>query len=468
MSEPMRERVGERGLDGAPGGEGPATVTSRADGEEAVRQALLRALAPHPGGVVLAVSGGMDSMALLHAAARWAPRQVAMVATFDHGSGAHATEAAALVAAEARRLGLAVVRERGRDLPPTEAAWRAARWAFLRRVAKGCRAPVATAHTRDDQAETVFQRLLRGSGTRGLAGLAAPSSVVRPWLALPRAAVRGWGAAQGVPWLEDPANTDRRYQRVRVRLDWLPAAERADPGVVDWLVALGERAAAWRREVEALVDTLGVEPGGRRLRVPAAPLRRTSAAGRAVLWQALAGRVGVALDATGTRALVGFTTGTRRGAQLQLAGGARALCLGEGRIDAFELRAPGASRAVVPWDGHGALPPRAGGFRFRRVVAGTAPSPDSPWEFPVPADASVRVRPWRPGDRIRTAGAPAGRRVTRYLAEARIPAADRPAWPVVLLDGAVAWIPGICRSRAAPPRPGWSAPTWYRCELLPD
>jgi tRNA(Ile)-lysidine synthase len=471
MAERMAERMEGRmpGRDGAraPAGAAPEPPDG-SSGDDALRQALLRALAPHPGGVVLAVSGGMDSMALLHAAARWAPRQVVMVATFDHGSGAHAAEAAALVATEARRLGLAVVRERGRELPPTEAAWRAARWAFLRRVAKGCRAPVATAHTRDDQVETVFQRLLRGSGARGLAGLAAPSAVVRPWLALPRAAVRAWGAAEGVPSLEDPANTDRRYQRVRMRLDWLPAAERVDPGVGDWLVALGERAAAWRREVEALVDALGVEHGGRRLRVPAAPLRRTSAAGRAVLWQALAGRVGVPLDAAGTRALVGFTTGTRRGAQLQLAGGGRVLCLGEGGADWFEVRAPGASRTVVPWDGDGALPPRAGGFRFRRVAAGTAPSPDSPWEFPVPVEAAVRVRPWRPGDRIRTAGAPAGRRVTRYLAEARIPAADRPAWPVVLLDGAVAWIPGICRSLAAPPRPGWSAPTWYRCELLPD
>lgn len=435
---------------------------------EAVEGAI-RALAhTHPAGVVLAVSGGVDSMALLHAAARWAPAHVALVATFDHGSGASATEAASLVVAEARRLGLPVVRERGRGIPPTEAAWRAARWEFLRRVARGYRAPVATAHTRDDQAETVLQRLLRGSGARGLAGLAAPSAVLRPWLPLPRDTVRGWAIDHGVPAVEDPANGDRRYQRVRVRLDLLPALERVDPAVRDWLVALGDRAAAWRRDVDAYLDTLGVEITGRRARVPAAPLRQTTAAGRGVLWQAVAGRIGVALDAAGTRSLVRFTMAERRGARIHLAGGVEAWCVGHGVDDLLELRAVAPAAPPAPWAGVGTLPARAGGFRFRRVPPGVHVEPQSPWLFPVPAGADLGVRPWQSGDRIRTAGAPAGRRVARYLSEAGIPAADRPGWPVVLLDGAVCWIPGICRTPAPPPRPGRSAQTWYRCDPVPD
>lgn len=438
-------------------------------GQARVRDALHAALAPRRGGVVLAVSGGADSMALLHAAARWAPERVAVVATFDHGSGPVATEAAALVAAEARRLGLAVVRERGRGVAPAEAAWRAARWAFLRRVARGYRAPVATAHTRDDQVETVLQRLLRGSGTRGLAGLAAPSPIVRPWLGLARAEVREWGARHGVPSVEDPANEDRRYQRVRIRRELLPAMEAASPGAADWLGELGARAAAWRQEVEAYVDTLGIAVlPGRRIRVPAAPLRATTDPGRSVLWPAIAGRVGVALDASGTRSLVRFTMGDRRGAWIQLAGGVQVHCLGSGSADVFELRAAPSDVVWPVWEGVGALPARAGRWRFRRLPTGVLPGDDSLWVFPLPAEAAVLLRPWAPGDRIRTAGAPAGRRVTRYLSDAGVPPADRPRWPVVLVDGAVAWIPGVCRSPAAPSRPGRSADFWYHCEPLLD
>lgn len=463
------EGVGSMSASAGRAGDGADPTRDDAEADAgAVRGAVTALARAHPRGVVLAVSGGTDSMALLHAAARWAPGQVAMVATFDHGTGAHATEAAALVVAEARRLGVPVVRERGRGLPPTEAAWRAARWEFLRRVSRAYGAPVATAHTRDDQEETVLHRILRGSGARGLAGLAAPSAVVRPWLRLTRAEVRAWAHGVGAPSVDDPANWDRRYQRVRIRLELLPALERADPGFRAWLVALGDRAAAWRHEVETLVDALGIEVAGRRARVPAAPLRATSAAGRAVLWQAVAGRIGVALDRAGTRALVRFTMAQRRGARIQLAAGVQALCVGRGPEDRFELRAGPVTRPLESWSGVGRLPPRAGAFRFRRLPPGVHAEGDSPWEFPVPDAGDLQVRPWQSGDRIRTRGAPAGRRVARYLSEARVPAADRPGWPVVLLDDAIVWIPGVCRSFAPPSRPGWSALTWYRCEPVPD
>jgi tRNA(Ile)-lysidine synthase len=134
--------------------------------------------------VVLAVSGGRDSMALMYAVARWAPERLATVATFDHGTGGYATDAASLVVAQARRLGLTVVRERARTPASTEAEWRIARWDFLNRVARAYGARVATAHTRDDQVETIVMRLLRGAGTRGLAALSAPSPIVRPWLSV--------------------------------------------------------------------------------------------------------------------------------------------------------------------------------------------------------------------------------------------------------------------------------------------
>ena len=88
-----------------------------------MRARLVAALTQTDGPLVLAVSGGRDSMALMHAFARWAPDRIAVVATFDHATGPYATQAAALVVHEARRLGFAIVRERSRTPGTNEAEW---------------------------------------------------------------------------------------------------------------------------------------------------------------------------------------------------------------------------------------------------------------------------------------------------------------------------------------------------------
>ncbi len=451
-------------------------------GSGTILQATLDvALAPVVGGLVLAVSGGRDSMALLFAMARWAPDRIAAVATFDHGTGDHATSAASLVAAEGRRLGLTVVRERARTPAHGEAAWRAARWAFLERVGRAFRARVATAHTRDDQLETVVMRLLRGAGTRGLAALAAPSPVVRPWLAVSRDELARWALLERVPYLDDPMNASPAFLRTRVRHDLLPALEAATPGFGAGMLAVADRAAGWRREVDALIDAAGatVSPQGDRASMALAAVAGTSPEGRAVLWPALCARAGVTLDARGTRELVRFTTQSRRGAHVMVSGGAlvlhRAARPDEPPGDRFEVRrrATAVGRAATTaWQGSAeGLPPRFGRFRFRRwwpaaaePLPGEAPDEGELWVMGIPRDGVLRLRGWVAGDRIRTAGAPAGRRVTRYFAEAHVPALDRSGWPVVLVNDEVVWVPGVCRSRAAPSRPGWPELIWYRCE----
>jgi tRNA(Ile)-lysidine synthase len=416
--------------------------------------------------LVLAVSGGIDSMALLHAMARWAPERVAAVATFDHGTGDYATEAASLVAASARRLGLTVVRERARQTGSSEAAWRDARWSFLRRVARGFRARVATAHTRDDQLETIVMRGLRGSGARGLAALAAPSPVLRPWLGVSREELARWVRTEGVAYLEDPMNSSRRYLRGRVRHELLPALERVSPGFGDAMLGIGERAAAWRRDVERWLDEQGAQSshGGARWTLPVRVLESTTDAGRAVLWPALCARAGVTLDASGTRAAVRFTTSERVGAYIMLAGGATITRRRDARGELFEVRRTQAGGAA-PSEWHGAsdaLPLRYGRWRFRRL--GVEPLASDAWSIGLPAGTAVVVRPWAHGDRIRTAGAPAGRRVTRYFSESRVPVLDRPSWPVLLVADEPAWVPGVCRGLAAPSRSGRPELIWYRCE----
>ena len=436
-----------------------------------LRTTLHAALASAPGPLVLAVSGGCDSMALLHATARWAPNRVTAVATFDHASGQFATDAASLVAAEARRLGFTVVRERARTTGASEAIWRAARWHFLHRVAKAHGARVVTGHTRDDQIETVVMRLLRGAGARGLAALAATSPIIRPWLRLSRRDISAWVTHERVPFLEDPSNASPQYMRGRLRHDLLPLLEQAHPGFGAEMFTIGNSAAEWRRNVDQFVDTLGIwSPHAGALRVPVVALSSTSDAGLAVLWPALFARLHVALDAQGTAALVRFTNGGRRGAYITLAGGAIAMRNGAGATEWFELRGATAVSDQTPtWQGQwNGIPRKFGAWRWRRMELCTTADASDLWCCALPEHEFVKIRAWHAGDRIRTPGAEAGRRVTRYFSEAHIPALDRPTWPVVLVADEVVWIPGICRSVAAPRWPGRPDLTWYRCEREHD
>lgn len=445
--------------------------------ETVLRAAVEVALERVTGPLVLAISGGRDSMALMFAVARWAPDRLAAIATFDHGTGGYATEAASLVATEARRLGLTVVRERARTPAFGEAAWRDARWRFLRRVAGAYGARVATAHTRDDQLETIVMRLLRGAGTRGLAALAASSPIVRPWLAVSRSEVAHWASAEGVPHLDDPMNASRRFLRGRVRHELLPALEQAHRDFGSTMLALGERAAEWRRSVDAYVDQLPTVHVRRGVaRVPASAFDDTTAEGRAVLWAAAFARVGVAIDARGTRELVRFSNSRRRGARAELAGGAMAIRSGSGSVEFYELRGVAGTpkSASSDWRGRAEqIPSRLGGWRWRRVMwltsaEATRTAREDPWLVEMPADIELTIRTWQAGDRIITAGAPAGRRVTRYFSDAHIPALDRSGWPVVLAEKALLCVPGICRGLAAPLRPGRPASIWYRCERESD
>jgi tRNA(Ile)-lysidine synthase len=277
--------------------------------------------------LVLAVSGGRDSMALMHAAARACPGSVRCVASFDHGTGTAATDAVDLVAREAMRLGFAVAIGRSALPGASEATWRHARLGFLESVVDEARAHgeecvVATAHTRDDQAETVLMRILRGAGARGIAGLYAPSSIRRPLLDFSRDEVASYAKQVGATWAEDPTNVSRRFFRNRVRLDLLPALAKASPGFDDELIALSRKAAAWRADLESVVEQL-VETDEVRPRVSvAAPLMQGYSRDElAVLWPAIAGRVGLAMDWRGTERAAAFTNRSRVGARIPLSGG---------------------------------------------------------------------------------------------------------------------------------------------------
>lgn len=296
--------------------------------------AIHRSLASLPRGRwLLAVSGGRDSMVLLDAMASARGHQIAAIATFNHGTGAAATRACTLVERAALGLELPVVSgampRAAHEEAPTEASWRAARWRFLNGWAEEHRATVVTAHTRDDQIETVVLRLLRDAGPRGLAGmLAAPSSVApltvaRPLLEVPRATVMEYARARGVTFIEDPSNRSMAHQRNRVRHELLPALERAQPGFGEWCWDRSVCAAAWRRELATFVDDVlmpTMVPGG--LVLSLASVRALSPEGWAVLWPELAGRVSVTMDWRGIARASAWAPSARAGAHIPLSGGA--------------------------------------------------------------------------------------------------------------------------------------------------
>jgi tRNA(Ile)-lysidine synthase len=265
-------------------------------------------------------------MALLHAFAEARPADLSAVATFDHGTGVAAAESVELVVNECLRRGISVVAGRAPERPGSlraaESVLREARWAFLRAVAEERRAVIVTAHTRDDQAETVAMRILRDASARGLAAMAWPSTgVVRPLLDLGREDVARFARAARVPFIEDPSNADPVYLRNRLRADFMAAAERVCPGFREELVAIGHRAAAWRSELVQLVDLLGVRRVGDAAVVEAEALSSLTPAGLAVVWPEVAGRAGFVLDRRGIERMVEWTPRARPGQRTPLSGG---------------------------------------------------------------------------------------------------------------------------------------------------
>ena len=427
-----------------------------------------RDLLEQPRRFVLAVSGGIDSMVLLEAAARCgAVDRGAIVATFDHGTGDHALRAIALVERRASELGLRVVRGAGSAYLRGEAAWRRARWSFLRAVSEREKATVASAHTRDDQIETVFMRALRGAGARGLAGLYADSNVARPFIDLSRATITTYASARSVPYIDDPSNMSLAFLRNRVRHELLPALSRVKPTFGIEMLELSQSAAEWRRGVERVARAVGtIGENGTTVRVPIRSLSGLSVESLCVLWPALAALVGVTLDRRGTRRLAEFTITGTSGGVIQLSGGFEVVA----RRDEMVLRRMdfridrSAVVESVPFEAAestgGVL--HFGKWRFRRLAS--AP-PDDPWSASLPAGAALVIRAWRPGDRMRALRGPAARRVKRYLADAGVAGPDRAGWPVVLAGDEIVWIPGVRRGVAATERPGRPGVA-YACERI--
>jgi tRNA(Ile)-lysidine synthase len=298
-------------------------MRTRSDEEARVLHAAASALHGRARSV-LAISGGLDSMVLLDAvaSAMSGTRSSVIVATFDHRTGDHASRAAKMVAKRAHALGFECVVGTAKNLGTKESEWREERWKFLRATGKHFDAAVVTAHTLDDQIETVFMRILRDAGPRGLAGLYAESDIVRPFLELRRLQLEVYARVRNTSHVEDPSNASRTYLRNRVRHDLLPAMTKVRPGFPSSLLTVARLAATWREELDRTVAQIDVTPGPNgTLRVARVDLAGYDAESLRTLWPAIAARAGVVMDRRGTHRLAEFTMKGHNGGSIQLSGG---------------------------------------------------------------------------------------------------------------------------------------------------
>ncbi|HEU4892570.1 MAG TPA: tRNA lysidine(34) synthetase TilS [Vicinamibacterales bacterium] len=436
-----------------------------------VHSRVLRTIRKHdmlPRGarVLVALSGGPDSVALLHILRTLEARGelvVAGAAHFNHqlrGAEADADEsfcrdlaAGTGIPFLAGRADVAArVRESGRSL---EDAARQARYKFLNEAADSAGADaIAVGHSLDDQAETFLLRLIRGAGPAGLAGIRPRAGrVVRPLLDISRVELRQYAAEHGLGFRDDSSNADVRIPRNRVRLELLPQLSQFSPAIAATLA----REAALAREDEEFLDRLAIESAASIVLVESGNVT-VDVAGLTALPPALASRV------------------TRKA----VAAAAPGRFIGFQHIDdLLELARSGAEGAAVALPGVTAVRrgprivfgivsdrPFSNSFRFPLSIPGEVAVPgwalsaariEEPEEVTPPpargntavvAAAPLRgplaVRSRRPGDVFRPLGMHGrGRKLQDFLVDRKIARADRDSLPLVVdQDDRIVWVVG--------------------------
>lgn len=418
--------------------------------------------------VIVAVSGGADSVALLDILASLeALRLNLIVAHLNHSlRGAESDGDEAFVRELAARYGLpceagrADVRGLGRrEKLSLEEAGRVARYAFLHRLAAQYRADaIALAHHADDQAETVLMRLLRGAGATGLAGIAPKTGdkLVRPLLGSTRPEIEAYLRRRGLAYRTDSSNADTKFLRNRVRHELLPSLATYNPAIRDRLVATAEALAADEALLEGITDAAfashgeesngtvtlwlpGVrgEAGGLRLRL----YRRAILLAKGDL-----ARIG----ARHLRAIDQLIFSERPGGSLALPDGATvarsydtvsfAPSPRQAPAMGYEMVLEGPGTYPVPGGGTllvaEAAPPAAWGGIAAQVAYFDADAAPFPW----------LVRTFRQGDRIVPLGMAGSKKVKDVFIDAKVPRASRSRVPLLFSGERLIWICGLRNS----------------------
>jgi len=378
--------------------------------------------------VLVAFSGGHDSTALLLALREEGHHIVA--AHYDHGL----QEGSVLVAEHVRRLCEAlrvplIIERRSAALAKgsVQAAARTLRYEFLERAAAHAgAAKIALGHTADDVVEGAAMHLLRGCGLAGLRGMPARRGrFVRPLLNVWRSDVMAYLGSRGVAAIEDPANSNLSYARVRMRKRLLPALERDRPGIVRRLHAAALSAAAMQAAI-----TTQAERARSREAIAAMSLPVAAECMR-MLYAEAGGRL-PSLNRGQLEAMVRLAAGRRGGAGIDLPGGLRFRVVGS-RIEVVP-RVPQVMEPVL------------------NVRPCTGCAEEGAVHLKQGLELTLGHR--RPGLRMRPAGGAGMRKLQDILVDAQVPREERDALPLVFAGDRLAWVPGVAVDRDLRSVPG--------------
>ncbi len=410
--------------------------------------------------IAVAVSGGADSVALLRRLLEERPNLgIALsVVHVHHGIREAADEDAVFVETLAAAHGLSFHVHRT-DAPAAAAAHhetleeaaRNLRYAFFRELmAKGDADAVVTAHTLDDQAETVLHKLMRGAWTEGLSGIhpvlaLEPGSVLRPFLDNTHDAIEAWLRDSHQPWREDASNHDLAHTRNRIRWELLPLLRTFNPRIAGQLARLAsisaDEEAYWQKEVDRLLPSLllpgrptrgggrssSTHPEEETVAIEHARLRDLHPAVARRILRAAARRLGARLSFEHTEQLVAITgPDSLRAAKFELPGGVTV------ERSLREIRLTRGSTLPLAGPEHAFVMP--GEIRAPEYgVCLRAESAD-----PAPAT----LRPWKPGDRVTLRHSRGPKKVAEVLDRLHVVGPARKNWPVVESGGKIVWMRG--------------------------
>ena len=399
---------------------------------------------PQGARVIVAVSGGADSVCLLHILRELAPASLVGVAHLNHQLRGEASDQdEQFVADLGRTLDLPFYSLRepiAQAADNLEQAGHRARKRFFRSLlTEGKCDLIAIGHTRDDQAETVLFRLLRGSGLAGLSGIAPVSyHIIRPLIDVTRDQVRDFLRSGNVPWREDASNLDPRFARNRLRHDLLPQLARDwNPQIANALARLGTLARDEEIYWTAQIDRLALEfvRDGNALELPWASVTNAPiAVARRLIRRAIAEAKGdlrkIAYDhvesilAIHTRVVIPDLIITRSFDWLRLEP-VRVLA----PIEPVQIREPG-------------IYPAPDGLTVICVDHAQIPPPNPCANLGLEAgcfEAALELRGWRRGDRYRPQGIPSVRKIQEMFQTARVPCWRRDSWPIITSGDKILW-----------------------------
>lgn len=440
--------------------------------------------------VLVAVSGGPDSVALLHLLLRLSDEWDLALHAFhmDHGLRADSAADAAFVARLTGRWGVRLttvssdVRARRRPGESLQQAARRVRYAAMRRAAEEAGAArIALGHHADDQAETVLMRFLRGSGAKGLGGMRRRRGpFIRPLLDVSRAEIEAYCAAFRLEVRRDPSNLAVAYLRNKVRLELMPLLRAEyNPNI---RLALN-RTAALLQDDDDLLDLLAYRAFQRLRRapgvgpkspddavvLPVGPLaRQPRSLRRRIVRHAVryAARTWAAPSFDHVQAVLALLD-EDSGTAVDLPGRVRVRRRGDALV--FKLRSPGGAGGAGRADA-GAERDAAPAYEIplavpgRTVIpgnkvihaafidappAGTRPGPQEAWMDWEKLSPPLTVRTWRPGDRMRPLGLGGTKKLQDLFVDEKIPAPARRRLPVVADADGVVWVSGRVDERAA-------------------